>query len=118
MHAHCTARNLMVDVVVGKEELKTTSSEEVIGCALRVGGAEGRPGGGGPPGYDEAEETAVAGSTGFSGPEVDGVGAGEHATGFGDYGSGYEGEDAGYQVECPRIVSFVFGYKGDVVGYL
>lgn len=75
--------------------------KHVVDSTLCVHGTESRPGCGTPPGHDETEQPAEAGTASFGSPEIDGSSRGRCRTHFRDDRSRDEGEDHGDQVAGP-----------------
>jgi hypothetical protein len=117
VHAHCTARNFTSLGSVGKSRLNTVISylvsfllaksvedtyrKHIVRRSLRVTGAKRCPGCGTPPRNHESQQTAILGTTGFSGPEIDGASRGRSRAYFGNDSGGYEAEDEGHQITRP-----------------
>lgn len=117
VQAHCTARNFTSLGSVGKSRLNTVISylvsfiltksvkdtyrKHIVRRSLRVTGAKSRPGCGTPPRNHKSQQTAILGTTGFSGPEIDGACRGRSRAYFGNDGGCYEAEDESDQITRP-----------------
>lgn len=117
VQAHCTARNFTSLGSVGKSKLNTVISylvsliprksveetyrKHIVRRSLRVTGTKRRPGSGTPPRYHKSQQTAILGTTGFSGPEINRTCRWRSRAYFGNDGGCYEAEDEGDQITRP-----------------